>query len=95
MQQIQCLNQPLCENFATLRVYNVLAKCGSEAWTMTEQDGRRLIMSEARFVWRTAGYTILDKKISEHILEELQVYSNTDHRGNHALTARQAPDLQH
>jgi hypothetical protein len=33
--------------------------------------------AEMRFMRQTVGYTILDKKINEHILEELQVEAIT------------------
>jgi hypothetical protein len=60
-----------------LRVYNVLAKpplvYGSEAWTAKKQDEKRLEAAEMRFVRRTAGHIILDKKRNKHILEEFQV----------------------
>jgi hypothetical protein len=38
---------------------------------------KQLEEAEMRFMHRTAGYTILDKKINERILDELQVESIT------------------
>jgi hypothetical protein len=44
---------------------------GSEIWTLTEQDKSRLKASEMKFLRRTAGYTLLDHKKNEDVLQEL------------------------
>jgi hypothetical protein len=81
-----------------LRVY-VLARptlvSGSEAWTVKKQDEKRLEAAEMRFMRRTAGYTILDKKRNEHILEELQVEPITTYLQQYrAQWKSQTPDGQ-
>jgi hypothetical protein len=46
---------------------------GSESWTIKKQDEKRLEAAEMRFMRWTAGYTILDMKRNENILEEMQI----------------------
>jgi hypothetical protein len=40
-------------------------------WTLTQQDKSRLKAPEIKFLKRTAGYTLLDHKKNEYILQEL------------------------
>jgi hypothetical protein len=58
-----------------MKIYNTLAIpaliYGSEIWTLTQQDKSRLKASEMKFLRRTAGYTLLDRKKNEDILQEL------------------------
>jgi hypothetical protein len=42
---------------------------GSEIWTLTQEDKSRLNASEMKFL-RTAGYTLLNLKKNEDILQE-------------------------
>lgn len=60
-----------------LRLYKVLARpvlsYGSEAWTIRCQDERRLTTAEMRFLRKTAGYSLLDHKRNDAIVEELKV----------------------
>jgi hypothetical protein len=44
---------------------------GSEIWTVRKKDMSRLKTTEIKFFRRTAGYTLLDVKRNEDILEEL------------------------
>jgi hypothetical protein len=53
---------------------------GSESWTIKKQDEKRLEAAEMRFMRWTAGYTILDKKRNEHILEEMQIEPSNTYR---------------
>jgi ABC-type ATPase involved in cell division len=57
-----------------MKIYNTLAIptliYGREIWTLT-QDKSRLKASEIKFLRRTAGYTLLDHKKNENILQEL------------------------
>jgi hypothetical protein len=57
-----------------IKIYNTLAIpaiiYGSKIWTLT-QDKSRLKASEIKFLRRTAGYTLLDLKKNEDILQEL------------------------
>jgi hypothetical protein len=44
---------------------------GSEIWTVKQCDKNRLRTAEMKYLRRTAGYTLLDHKRNEAILEEL------------------------
>jgi hypothetical protein len=48
---------------------------GSEIWTLKQCDKNRLRTAEMKYLRRTAGYTLLDFKRNEEILEELHVTS--------------------
>jgi hypothetical protein len=67
----------LVQRHIRLKLYKILAKptlvYGSETWTLRRADERRLMSAEMRFIRRTAGYTLLDRKKSEDILQELKV----------------------
>jgi hypothetical protein len=56
-----------------MKIYNTLAIptliYGSEIWTLTQEDKSRLKASEMKFLRRTAGYTLLDHKKNEDILQ--------------------------
>jgi hypothetical protein len=58
-----------------LKVHNTLAVptliYGSEIWTLRKQDKTRLITSEMKFLKETAGYTLMDHKQNEEIIQEL------------------------
>jgi hypothetical protein len=58
-----------------MKMYNTLAIStliyGSKIWTLTQQDKSRLKASEMKSLRRTAGYTLLDHKKNEYILQEL------------------------
>jgi hypothetical protein len=62
-----------------MKIYNTLAIptliYGSEIWTLTQQDKSRLKASEMKFLRRTAGYTLLDHKKNEDILQKLNTTS--------------------
>jgi hypothetical protein len=62
-----------------MKIYNTLAIptliYGSEIWTLTQQDKSRLKASEMKFLRRTAGYTLLNHKKNEDILQELDTTS--------------------
>jgi hypothetical protein len=70
------LKPNLVQQRTRLGVYNVLAKptsvYGSEIWTIKIKVGSDWT-TEARFIRRTAGCTVLAKKGNEQILEELKV----------------------
>jgi hypothetical protein len=46
---------------------------GSEIWTTKQCDKNRLQIAESKYLRRAAGYTLLDHKRKEEILEELHV----------------------
>jgi hypothetical protein len=48
-------------------------KLGSELWTIKHCDKNRLRPAEMKYLRRTAGYTLLNLKRNEEILEELHV----------------------
>jgi hypothetical protein len=58
-----------------MKIYNTLAIpaliYGREICTLTQQDKSRLKASEMKFLRRTAGYTLLDHKKNEDVLQEL------------------------
>lgn len=60
-----------------LRVYNTFAipmlTYGCEVWALKKSDKRRITAVEMKFLRRSAGYTLLDKKRNEVIQEELGV----------------------
>jgi hypothetical protein len=47
----------------------------NEIWTLRKQDKHRLTTSEIKFFRRRAGYTVMDHKKSEEILQELRMTS--------------------
>ncbi|KAJ4448947.1 hypothetical protein ANN_00339 [Periplaneta americana] len=47
----------------------------SEIWSLKKKDVNRIKATEMKFLRRTAGYTILDRKRNEEILEQLEVES--------------------
>jgi hypothetical protein len=60
-----------------LKVYNTLAVptliYGSGMWTLIKQDKTRLTTSEMKCLRKTAGYTLMDHKQNEEIIQEPQV----------------------
>jgi hypothetical protein len=58
-----------------MKIYNTLAIptliYGSKIWTLTQEDKSQLKASEMKFLRRTVGYTLLDHKKNEDILQEL------------------------
>jgi hypothetical protein len=60
-----------------LKVYDTLAVptliYGSKIWTLRKQDKTGLTTSEMKFLRKTAGYTLMDHKQNEEIIQELRV----------------------
>ena len=57
-----------------LRVYNIFAMPdGCEVWALKKRDKQRLTAAEMRFMRRTAGYKLRDRKRSEDMLKVLNV----------------------
>jgi hypothetical protein len=60
-----------------LDIYKTLARVvltyESEAWTIKKSDENRLLALEIKFMRLTAGYTLLDNKQNEDVLEELEI----------------------
>lgn len=60
-----------------LKVYNTLAipmlTYGSEAWVLRKKDKQRISAAEMKFLRKTAGYTLLDRKRNESIQNELKI----------------------
>ncbi|KAJ4437338.1 hypothetical protein ANN_17477 [Periplaneta americana] len=52
-----------------------LKRYGSEIWSLKKKDVNRIKATEMKFLRRTAGYTLLDRKRNEEILEQLEVES--------------------
>jgi hypothetical protein len=67
----------IAQTFLSIKVYNALAVPillnGSEIWTIRKNDKKRLTSVEIKFFRRAAGYTLLDRKRNEEILEQLKV----------------------
>jgi hypothetical protein len=59
------------------KVHNILAVpshlYGYEIWTLIQRDTRRLKTAEIKCMRRIAGYSLLDHRRNENILEELYV----------------------
>ena len=51
---------------------------GSEHWTLTKSQEQRIEASEMRFLRSVAGYTIADRKRSEDIRTELNIFRLMD-----------------
>jgi hypothetical protein len=75
MQFSQVLKPNQAQKSSRMMIYNTLAIpvliYGSDIWTLTQQDKSRLKASEMKFLSRTAGYTLLDHKKNQDILQEL------------------------
>ncbi|KAJ4434368.1 hypothetical protein ANN_22927 [Periplaneta americana] len=73
------LKAKLVQNSTRIKIYNTLALptllYGSEIWTLKKKDMNRIKATEMKFFRRTAGYTLLDRKRNEEILEQLEVES--------------------
>jgi hypothetical protein len=71
------LKPNLVQRSTRLKLYKTLALSsllyGSEIWTIKQCDKNRLPTAEMKYLLRTAGYTLLNHKRSEEILEELHV----------------------
>ena len=65
-----------------IKFYKVVAvpvqMYGSENWTLNRSDKRKLEAAEMRFLRSTAGYTLLNKKRSSDIREQLGIFSIND-----------------
>ena len=65
-----------------IKFYKVMAipmlLYGSESWTLTKQDKRNIETSEMKFLRSVANYTLWDKKRSEDIRKELNVFRLVD-----------------
>jgi len=48
---------------------------GCEVWAIRKNDKQRITTAEMRFMRRSAGYTLLNKKRNDNIIEELLVTS--------------------
>ena len=42
---------------------------GSETWALRKKDEQRISAAEMRFLRKTAGYTLMDRKRNENILK--------------------------
>ena len=51
---------------------------GSEFWTLTKEQERRLEAIEMKFLRNAAGYTLMDKRRSEDIRQELNIFKLID-----------------
>jgi hypothetical protein len=67
----QVFKPSLVQQHTRLNIYRTLARqvliYGSEAWTITEADLKRLQTAEMKFMRKTAGLTLLDHKRNEEI----------------------------
>ena len=61
----------------TIKLHNTLALpvllYGSETWTVTASDARRITAGEMKYMRRTAGYTWTDYKTNAQIAKELKI----------------------
>jgi len=61
----------------TIKLHNTLALpvllYGSEIWTVTASDARRITAAEMKYMRRTAGYTGTDYKRNAQIAKELKI----------------------
>jgi hypothetical protein len=73
------LKRNLVQRSTRLKLYKTLAiptiLYGSEIWTPIQCDKNRLLTAGIKYLRRTAGYTLLDHKRKEELLEELHVTS--------------------
>ena len=60
-----------------IKLYNTLALpvllYGSETWTITARNARRITAAEMKYMRRTAGYTWTDYKTNTQITKELKI----------------------
>jgi hypothetical protein len=49
---------------------------GREAWTIRKADEKRLQAGEMKFMRKTAGFTLWDRKRNEEILKNLESRTN-------------------
>ena len=57
-----------------IKPYNTLVLLyGSETWTITARDGRRITAAEMKYMRRTAGYSWTDYKTNVQIAKELKI----------------------
>ena len=59
-------------------MYAPIILYGSEFWTLTKEDERKIEAAEMIFLRSVAGYTKLDKKRSEDIRTELNIFNLKD-----------------
>jgi hypothetical protein len=68
------LNNVFRPQNTTIKLYNTLALpvllYGSETWTVTARDARRISAAEMKCMRRTAGYTWTDCKTNTQIAKE-------------------------
>jgi len=61
----------------TIKLHNTLAfpvlLYGSETWSVTASDARRITAAEMKYMRRTAGYTGTDYKTNAQIAKELKI----------------------
>jgi len=59
------------------KIYNTLVLptflCGSENWTLTALQSRRIEVAEMKLLRPLAGYTLYDQKTNDYILRELRI----------------------
>jgi DNA-binding sugar fermentation-stimulating protein len=90
----QHVKPTLVQKSSRIKIYNAPALrillYGSEIWTLRQKDKNRLTSTEMNFSRRRAGYTLLDHKRNEEILEELRV-----ERGDEKLRSYKPNCLKH
>jgi hypothetical protein len=73
----QVFKRSLVQQRTRLNMYRTLARpvliYGSEAWTIRKADDKRLEAAEMKFMRKTAGLTLWDRKRNEEILKNLKV----------------------
>jgi len=73
----KCLDHKKPLRQTTIKLYNTLPLpvllYGSETWTVTAKDARRITAAEMKHMRRTAGYTWTDYKTNEQIAKELKI----------------------
>lgn len=71
------LKPSLVQKHSRIKLYKTLALptllYGSEIWVLKQRDISRLRAAEMKYLRRTAGYTLLDHKRNEDILQELNM----------------------
>jgi len=72
-----CLDHKKPLKKTRIKLYNTLdlpvLLYGSETWTITASDARRITAAEMKYMRRTAGYTWTDYKTNAQITKELKI----------------------
>jgi hypothetical protein len=62
-----------------LKIYNTLVRptflYGSENWTLTALQGRKIEAAEIKQLMPLSGYTLYDHKTNDSVRRELQTYA--------------------